>query len=228
MVMQAFPPEGSAGVYRPLRFLRQLSKNGWSPTAVCADTHTYERYDPDLIELVPAETEVIRVRGGHDLWRAVQAWRGQRIQKKISGEPPGTANRILASHHMPVRSSIRRAFRMAEAYYYQPDLMKHWIRPAVKATLEVCARKRPDVIWATAAPISAWVVAHEVLRHTAIPYVLDLRDPLGLLSHYDPEVPHLESVERRLRSTMYQLFKEAQSVVFLFDTVAESYHRVFA
>jgi glycosyltransferase involved in cell wall biosynthesis len=226
MIAYFFPPEGSAGVYRPLRFLRHLSKMGWSTTVVSADPYGCERYDPELLELVPTDTEVVRVRG-KDMWQAVQAWRGRRIQDKISAVSPDAADKIRASQYSSLRSSIRKTVRTAEAYYYHPDLAKRWIRPAVKATVEVCARKRPDVIWATAAPISAWVVARQVADRTAVPYVLDLRDPLGL-SYYDPEVPQPPAVKRRIRRTMHQLFEGAQSVVFLFDSVAETYCRLFA
>jgi hypothetical protein len=226
MIAYFFPPEGCAGVYRPLRFLRHLSTLGWSATVIAADPYNYERYDRDLLELVPTDTEVARVRG-KDIWQAVQARRGRRIQDKISAVSPDAADKIRASHYSSLRSSIRKTVRTAEAYYYHPDLVKHWIRPAVKATVEVCARKRPDVIWATAAPISAWVVARQVAERTAVPYVLDLRDPLGL-SYYDPEVPQPPWVKRRIRRAMYQLFAGARSVVFLFDSVAETYCRLFA
>ena len=63
MIAYFFPPEGSAGTYRPLRFVRQLSKMGWSTSVVSADPYHYERYDPDLLGLVPSETEIVRVRG---------------------------------------------------------------------------------------------------------------------------------------------------------------------
>ena len=51
MIVYDFPPEGRAGVYRPLRFLRQLSKMGWSTTVVSADPYGYERYDPELLDI---------------------------------------------------------------------------------------------------------------------------------------------------------------------------------
>ena len=62
MIAYAFPPWGSAGVYRPLRFVRHLSKMDWSPTVLSADPYAYERYDPDLLRFVPDDTEIIRVR----------------------------------------------------------------------------------------------------------------------------------------------------------------------
>ena len=115
---------------------------------------------------------------------------------------------------------------MAEVCYYQPDLAKPWIRPAVFSAVKLCERQRPDVIWATAGPVSAWIVARKVSQAVGVPYVLDLRDPHGL-SYYETEVRWPEWLMRRMRRTMYQIFKNAQAIVFLFDSVAECYYRAF-
>jgi len=227
MIAYFFPPEGSAGSYRSLRFVRHLSKKGWATSVISASPYVYERYDPDLLGLVPTETEIVRVRA-HDLWQAIQTWRGKRIEKRVSGAASAEmADRIRAAHSRPLRSIVRRAIQRLAVCHYQPDLAKHWIGPAVKATVKVCERIRPKVIWASAGPLSAWVVAQRASKITGVPYVLDLRDPHGLMSYYESEVGPPEWVKRRLKRTMYHLFKGAQSVVFLFDTVAESYCHAF-
>src|SRR5205809_6493754 len=98
MIAYYIPPEGSAGVYRPLRFVRHLSKMDWSPTVITADPYDYERFDSDLLELLPRETEIVRVRG-RDLWQAFQTWRGRRIDDKLSKASVEIAEQIRASHH---------------------------------------------------------------------------------------------------------------------------------
>jgi len=226
MIAYFFPPEGSAGTYRSLRFVRQLSKVGWSPTVIsAAASQGYERYDPELLTLVPKDIEIVRVQGC-DLWQGVQRWRGRRIQQALSGASIEAADQMRATHYRPVRSLIRRAVRAAETCFYQPDFAKTWIRSAVSAAINVCRNKRPDVIWASAGPVSAWIAARKVSLSTGIPYVLDLRDPHGL-SYYEPDFQRPKWVMRKMRRTMYQLFKDAQAVVFLFDTVAECYYRAF-
>src|SRR4029079_5373200 len=93
MIAYHFPPEGSAGTYRSLRFVRQLAKVGWSPAVVTADPYSYERYDPDLLESVPHGVDVVRVRG-RDPWQALQSWRGQRINSKLSATPEELAEKV--------------------------------------------------------------------------------------------------------------------------------------
>ena len=48
MIAYNFPPDGSAGVYRPLRFVRHLGSMGWKSTVVAADNKRQGRYDPGL------------------------------------------------------------------------------------------------------------------------------------------------------------------------------------
>jgi len=225
MIPYFFPPEGAAGVYRPLRFVRQLSKMGWDTTVVCADPYRYERYDPELLTLVPTKTEVIRVRAC-DPWQAIQAWRGKRMETKLSGAPVEVVDHLRAIHRAPLRSWVRGAVRTVEAYYYFPDITKPWIRPAVDATRLACARKNPQAIWATLGPVSSGVVAQKTSQLTGIPYVLDFRDPWEL-SYYESEITRPKRVTRLAHRNMYKILEQAKSVIFLFPRMAECYWQAY-
>lgn len=225
MIAYFFPPEGAAGVHRPLRFVRELSKKGWETSVIAGKPYRYERYDAELESMIPRETEVIRVRGT-DLWQAFQARRARNIAAKISAVSAKEAEEIRAAQYKPFRSRLREAVWTAEACWYIPDTERSWISPATTAAVELCARKRPDVIWATASPISSWVVAGNVSKRTGIPYVLDLRDPWGL-DYYDCETRRPTWAKQIFQRIMHRAFKGAKAVVFLFDTVAERYRRLF-
>src|SRR5438309_10980438 len=106
MIAYAFPPEGNAGVYRPLRFVRHLPAMGWNPSVISSDTNCYERYDPGLLGLVPSTTEVIRVRS-RDPWQSIQTRRAQRIQKRLTCASVETEARLRVAHQAPVRSFPR-------------------------------------------------------------------------------------------------------------------------
>jgi len=113
MIAYFFPPEGSAGTYRSLRFARQLVKCGWAPVVICAEPYSYERYDPELLKLVPNGVEVIRVRA-RDLWQAVQSWRGKRFQEALAKSSGEVAQQMQAAQYHPIRSLVRRAIRLPE------------------------------------------------------------------------------------------------------------------
>lgn len=225
MISYFFPPEGNAGVYRPLRFLKELVRKGWRATVVCCDPYRYERHDPKLLSQVPENTEIVRVKG-RDPWRAFQTWRGVRVDRKISASSPEEARQVVAGHHAPWRSKLREAVRIAEAWVYRPDIEMPWIRPAVAQIQEICRRSRPNVIWATIGPLSSGVVAYRASIATGIPYVLDFRDPWGL-EYYQEEVRRpawAKKIDNRIMSGM---FERAQAVVFLFESVAQAYVKAF-
>ena len=89
MIAYYFPPEGSAGAYRPLRFVRHLSKKGWHISVITANPYRYERYDPDLLGLLPSETEIVRVRG-HDGHKGGQGFHGATPTPPIAREGGST------------------------------------------------------------------------------------------------------------------------------------------
>jgi len=198
---------------------------GWCTSVITADPYGYERYDANLLGLVPNETEIVRVQG-RDPWQAIQSWRTQRMREKCSATSAETAEEIRAAHHEPLRSRIREAVRAIEAWYYHPDMARPWIRPAVEAAVSLCKHKRPDVLWATAGPLSAWIVAREASQRTGVPYILDLRDPHGL-SYYESEKRWPAWVKHRVYGIMHQALKNARATVFLFESVAECYLHAF-
>ena len=93
MIAYYFPPDGSAGVYRPLRFVRQLPGRGWHPSVVTVNGNGHARYDPQLMELVPEEIEVVRVPH-RDIWQAIQAKRTARMRARIDNASPRESARV--------------------------------------------------------------------------------------------------------------------------------------
>ena len=225
MIAHDFPPEGNAGVYRPLRFVRSLPKFGWQPTVVSLAVNSYERYDPQLLAAVPATTKIIRVEN-HDPWRSFQHWRARRLERSLSGASNEKIQQVNSVHEKSARVFLREVVRNVEARIYHPDPEMGWIRPAVKATLRICAESRPDVIWATAAPVSSFVVARRVSESTGIPYVLDFRDSWTITYNEFEDRRPLWAKQYEHRR-MYRLIQGAKSVVFRFRAEAECYWRAY-
>ncbi len=94
------------------------------------------------------------------------------------------------------------------------------------ATVQVCRRNRPEVIWATVGPVSSGIVARRASRSTGVPYVLDFRDPWGL-DYDDTEARRPAWIRRMDRRTLYEVLAESQSIVFQFATMAECYCRAY-
>jgi hypothetical protein len=226
IVAHGFPPEGSAGVYRPLRFVRHLPQMGWRPIVVSCEKSAFHRYDPGLLALIPPETEIRRVRG-RDLWQSFQTKRAMRLQQKLALDRGAMREGSHATFDTPTRSLLRQIARTLEAWCYHPDMEMGWIRPAVRETVRLCAHAPVDVIWATAGPVSAFVVAHRASRRTGVPYVLDFRDAWTITGN-DFEALRPLWATRRDRHNLHRMLKGARAVIFRYHEEAECFWRAYA
>jgi hypothetical protein len=225
MIAYSFPPEGHAGVYRPLRFVRYLPAMGWLPSVISLAPYLYDRYDPGLLAMVPSGIEVIRVRAC-DPWQAIQARRARRFQEQAENGVANTEVPIRRVHQKTVRSLMRELVRIAEAWCYHPDMAMCWIRPAEDATVKLSARKQPKVIWATAMPWSSFLVAQRASQRMGVPYVLDFRDSWTVTEN-EIESRRPLWAKRRDRHTLHRLFQGAQAVIFRYATEVECYWRAY-
>ena len=225
MVSYAFPPEGQAGVYRSLRFVRHLSRLGWNVKVISALIKQYERYDPDLLAEIPSNTQVSRIPF-FDPWQSMQSWRSRKMEGTLSVSSVETIQKIRGAQNRSFRAKARDMIRRAEAWCYHPDMAMSWIPPAVKAIETSCAAERPNIIWATAGPVSSFWVAERASQKLDIPYVLDFRDAWTLTAN-DFEDRRPSWAKRADRRNMYRMLQGAQAVVFLYDTMAEAYWRAY-
>lgn len=225
MIAYYFPPDGCAAVYRPLRFLKALVKKGWHVIVLCCDPYQYEREDPQLLDQVPVGTQVVRVKG-RDPWCAFQTWRGVRIEHKLTSSSVEEAQQVVVRQYSPWRSRFRELIRKIEACVYRPDIAMPWISPATREASDICQANRPNVIWATIGPVSAGVVAYRTSLVTGIPYVLDFRDPWGF-DYYPEEIRRPAWARKKDHETIASMLKQAQAVVFMFESIAEQYVRTF-
>jgi hypothetical protein len=101
-----------------------------------------------------------------------------------------------------------------------------WISPAVQAIEGLCKRRRPDVLWASAGPVSSFHVAEKASRRTGIPYVLDFRDAWTItFNEFEERQP---SWARQLqRRNMFRFLKGAQAIIFRYEREAECYWRAY-
>jgi hypothetical protein len=225
MVAYNFPPDGSAGVHRTLRFVQHLPALSWRARVVSLDTNHYQRYDPGLLDLVPDETDVVRVKAW-DAWRALQTRRERRQHERKGDVAPVTADRTRTPKRAVFRARARTLVRAAEAWWYHPDPAMGWIRPAVRTATRLCAEKRPDVIYSTGGPWSSFIVAQRVSERTAIPYVLDFRDS-WTMAYNDFEDFRPAWAMRSDRRTLAKLLRGAQAIIFRYQAEAQCYWRAY-
>ena len=198
---------------------------GWRINVISSDPISYERYDPDTAKLIPEDANVVRVRAC-DPWQLIQSKRGLRIQKKLESSGSGARLQVHTALHTPIRASIRGLVHTAEAWCYHPDMAMPWIRPAVAAAVKTCMREKPTVLWATAGPVSSFVVVERVSRRSGVPYVLDFRDAWTITDNdFEKKRPLWATLADR--RAMFRILKGSRAVVFLYEAVAECYLRAY-
>lgn len=164
-----FPPMGLSGVQRTAKFVKYLPKFGWRPTVLACEPRGYYAFDDSLwAEVKEAGVEVIRATG----------WDPTRLFQK---------RKVVA---LPDERR-RRWFTSLSQFIFIPDSKIGWYRAARKEGLEAIRRQPFDVIFSTAPPYTAHLVARTLSRRTGIPMVLDFRDDwIGNPRHVYPTPIH--------------------------------------
>jgi glycosyltransferase involved in cell wall biosynthesis len=152
--------------------------------------------------------------------------RSERLRRKSRASESNPPAPVSPPKILNVRSRLRTLVRAAETAWYHPDMQKSWIRPAVEATVATCARSRPDALWATGPPWSAFVVALGASRRTGVPYVLDFRTSWTIVpSPFEAMRPAwAQRADRRL---LTELLRCARAVTFFYAAEAECFWRMY-
>ncbi len=151
-----FPPMGSSGVQRPLKFVKYLQRFGWTPVVLAPEPGLYTHYDESLqeeLDRIQPAVEVHRVKGNTPFDKTA----GRRAIGNIPDWMAAPA-------------------RMVSSFFYLPDNKKGWILPAVEKANELHKIRKFDAIFATAPPYSNLMIAAELKESLDIPVLMDFRD----------------------------------------------------
>jgi glycosyltransferase involved in cell wall biosynthesis len=193
MMINFFPPAGGGGVYRPLSFVKYLSRAGWEITVVTPKPGEFWISDPSLEKQVPSGVRVVRT----------SSMSAQRLLQKLRGRKRGGGPGESAGAGSRPSGRFEKMRRLGE-YFLLPDTYTGWRPFAVKEASRLCRRERFDALYSTSPPDSTQLAALEVASRFGIPWLADFRDPWISLYLRDPVSPmhrriH-EKMERRVTS----------------------------
>jgi glycosyltransferase involved in cell wall biosynthesis len=191
MIINFFPPAGGGGVYRPLSFVKYLSRLSWQVTVVTPRPGEFWISDPGLEREVPPSVRVVRTASlsGFRFLRALRRGKHKEAAKRSSG---GFA-----------------ALRRIGEFVLVPDTYAGWVPFAVKAAKGLCHEGRFDVVYSTSPPDSTHLAAMKVARTCNIPWVADFRDPWINLYLREPPTP----IHRMLHERMERSASQADLVL---------------
>ena len=215
---------------RNLRNVVHLPDLGWTPVVI-APRRAAELADPASMALISPAAEVIRafrfeprhLRPAFVLVRRVARvrsalrWPGVR---RSTGEP-GTGPAGAAPVASPATQPPARSRGLQELVFF-PDGEIGWLPFAIRAAL--CAHRDSgfDVVYSTASPVTAHLVAGIIKRLTGVPWVAEFRDPwLG-----NPVAARLPWLHRRLQVKLERwIVGSADRLVFLSPSTMRLYRR---
>jgi len=154
-IVYYFPPMGSSGVQRPLKFIKYLREFGWNPIILAPEPGAYHTFDKSLEEeLLNMNVDVHRVKANTPFHLA--GWK----QREIKVIPDRIAEII----------------RGILSFFYLPDNKTGWIRPALEKAHILIKKHNIDMVFSTSPPPSNHLISAEIARKYGIPAVMDFRD----------------------------------------------------
>ncbi len=183
MIINFFPPAGGGGVYRPLSFVKYLSRLSWSVTVVTPRPGEFWISDPGLEKEIPPGVRVVRTG----------SLSGLRFLRSFRGGSARAASRRSSRGFGALR-------RLGE-FFLLPDTYAGWVPFAAREAERLCREERFDAVYSTSPPDSSHLVARRVVRACGIPWVADFRDPwINLHLRTAPTPLHRALHERLERS----------------------------
>ena len=162
-----FPPFNAIAAVRTGRFARFLLDRGWDVRVVAARS--------DAPETLPLE--IPRERVLHTPWTHVDVMldRFLRLGRTRASEAPASA---VAASGAPARGfAPRRALgELRAALLHVPDGRVAWMPEALRGARDLLGAWRPDVVYASAPPVTTLLVARALARRFGVPWVAEFRD----------------------------------------------------
>lgn len=178
VVTYFFPPLGGVGVQRTLKYVTYLPRWGWQPVVVTPANPAYTVRDPSLVGGLAADLEVNRTASLEPgrLPNAIARLTGHG-SKETSGAADLARNPAGAGLTGKLGWAFRGAWNRIWSALLFPDTEVGWVPFGARAGRRAYRRQRFDVVYSTAAPISAHLAAGLIKGSTGRPWVADFRDP---------------------------------------------------
>ena len=209
IVAYYFPPSGGPGVQRVLKFVQYLRDFGWQPVVLTVADGTFPARDESLLEKVPSDVRVVRtdIFEPYDLYRRF-------IGRK--GSDGVDVNTLKSSDADRSRSEVIAEF--IRATFFIPDARIGWKRYAVRAALQVIEEEKIDALYSSSPPYTCSLIARDLKRKTALPWIAGFRDPwTGFLTTPD-RVGLSAAIDRRMERSV---FSEADGVDVAWEGIME-------
>lgn len=174
IVSHNFPPLGSGGVHRPVKFARYLQELGWEVDVLTVKNIRYHAYDPSLLDEL-AGVAVHRAGSVEPLrlnW--LLGWRPPPPLAEVKSF--ADLEDIAAEGARPTVSTAARFYKSVTRRLFQPDDQIFWAPFAAARAARLVEEKRFDLILTTSPPESCHLVGLALKYIAGARWVADFRD----------------------------------------------------
>lgn len=209
MISYFFPPFNTIGAVRTGKTAKFLTRFGHEVRVISAANQPYQPTLP--LEIDPGH---VTRTSWFNVNAPVELVLGGRQRVAARGFPTGRSRASLVS-------------TLAQTYktlFHLPDAQIGWLPYAYRAACRCVDRWRPDVIFASAMPITSLLVARRVGDRYGIPWIAELRD-LWVDNTGYAHPSWRRRIERRWQR---RTLKSASGIVTVSDTWADRLNRQFA
>jgi len=207
-----WPPAGSSGVQRWLKFVKYLREFGWEPVVYTAENPEVASIDESLLKDVPSGVEIIRkhVPEPYKVYKLIAGKKGQKIGVGFTSEG-SKKNGIINKVAIWVRGN-----------FFIPDARMFWIRPSVKFLTKYIKENPVDLIVSSGPPHSLHLIALGVKRKCNVPWIADFRDPWTNIDFYKDLNPTwiADRIHKRLEKKVLQ---RSDLIVTISQSMAEEF-----
>ena len=194
LIAYYFPPMGMGGVQRMAKLARYLPQFGYDVIVLTVKPIRYPAYDQSLLDELPVQVSIYR-----------SGW-----------SDPARIGKLIP---MPLRAGAKvKTIAKEKSGYFWPDAKIGWKRPALRLARKIAAGQKIDVIISSSPPITAHLIAMELKKDTAIPWVADFRDPWESRSPED--LYQDRSLVNRSHLLLREIVEAADAVTSINSTIS--------
>jgi glycosyltransferase involved in cell wall biosynthesis len=161
-----WPPNGSSGVQRWLKFAKYLKEFNWEPVI----------YTPENPEVISIDNSLLKDAEGVQIIKT-PIWEPYSFYKKFTGQSKNANINTAFLKEKKVVSLPEKISVWIRGNFFIPDARKFWIKPSVRFLNEWLKNNHVDAIVSTGPPHSMHLIAERVKQKTGVPWLADFRDP---------------------------------------------------
>jgi glycosyltransferase involved in cell wall biosynthesis len=155
IISYAFPPVGSVGVQRCLKFVKYLRYYGWEPIVLTVENPSVPIIDISYFKDIPAGVKIVRA---------------------ATAEPSYAKKKSLAESMHGVTGKISALSKKVLSGFLLPDVQVLWWPKLIPSLISLIKSENPQCIFVTAPPFSSFIPVIAIGRLFKKPVIADFRD----------------------------------------------------